>query len=58
LYRYTVGSVHIVTRNSYREDIRAFLRKSALPDCIPIHTVKKHQSKAGLYKVQSSLPIA
>ena len=41
-----VGSVHIVTRNSYREDIKEFLRRSALPDCIPIHTVKKHQSKA------------
>ena len=41
-----VGTVHIVTRNSYREDIKVFLRRSALPDGIPIHTVFKGQSKA------------
>ena len=39
------GSVHVVTRNSYRDDIKQFLRQSALSDCLPIHTVKKHQSK-------------
>ena len=40
------GSVHIVTRNSYREDIKTFMARAGLPDGIPVHTVKKHQSKA------------
>ena len=41
-----VGDVHIVTRNSYREDIREFLCRWALPEGVPVHTVKKHQRKA------------
>ena len=41
-----IGSVRIVTRNSYREDIKTFLEREALPKGVPIHTVKKHQSKA------------
>ena len=40
------GSVHIVTRNSYRDDIKTFMARAGLPDDIPVHTVKKHQSKA------------
>ena len=40
------GSVHIVTRNSYRDDIKTFMARAGLPDGIPVHTVKKHQSKA------------
>ena len=55
----TMSTVHIVTRNSYRQDIRSFLRSKGLPvledGCgsdeaggIRIHTVVKHQSKAGI----------
>ena len=40
-------TVHIVTRNSYREDIVAFLEQHGLErGDVPIHTVTKGQSKA------------
>lgn len=44
--------VHIVTRNSYRDDIVEFLRRHGLGTReVPIHTVKKGQSKADtIYK--------
>ena len=42
-----VSPVHIVTRNSYRDDIAEFLRRHGLGSQeVPIHTVKKGQSKA------------
>ena len=38
--------VHIVTRNSFRDDIRTFLRRYGVPESVSVISVKKHQSKA------------
>ena len=38
----------IVTRNSFRDDIRAFLRRHGVPDGVAIHTVKKGELKAAV----------
>ena len=43
------GRVRVLTRNSYRDDIVAFLARylgAAGAAAVPVHTVKKHQSKA------------
>ena len=39
-------AVHIVTRNSFRDDIVAFLAAQGVPSGVSVHTVKKHESKA------------
>ena len=38
---------HIVTRNSYRDDIVTFLKAKGVVG-VPIHSVKKHESKAAV----------
>jgi hypothetical protein len=40
------GKVSIVTRNSHREDINAFLAAHGAPPGVPVHVVNKKMSKA------------
>ena len=47
--------MHVVTRNSFREDIVAFLEQHGLGrEDVPIHTVKKGQSKADVIQLTTS----
>ncbi len=48
-------AVHIVTRNSFRDDIVAFLEQHGLGrEDVPIHTVRKGQSKVDVIKQTTS----
>ena len=48
-------NVHIVTRNSYRDDIKVFLKQKGFPD-IPVHTVRQKQSKVDVMTDTKNLP--
>lgn len=47
---------HIVTRNSYRDDIKQYLHSKGLHD-VPVHSVKKHESKASVVCDPKLLPV-